>query len=68
MAVPHPGRIEIHLGVVPDGDRRTSAAYLWVEDADALAEYGDPPVWMFIGPRTPSGASTRAPLSIPMAT
>jgi DNA primase len=29
--------IEIHLGVVPDDDRRTSSAYLFVEDADALA-------------------------------
>ncbi|HEV7535665.1 MAG TPA: VOC family protein, partial [Acidimicrobiia bacterium] len=28
--------IEIHLGVVPDQDRRTSAAYLFVEDADEL--------------------------------
>jgi len=30
--------VEIHLGVVPAGDHRTSAAYLFVEDADALAE------------------------------
>lgn len=29
--------IEIHLGVVADDDRRVSAAYLFVEDADALA-------------------------------
>jgi hypothetical protein len=29
--------IEIHLGVVPDGDRCTSAAYLFVDDADDLA-------------------------------
>ena len=29
--------IEIHLGVVPDGDLRTSSAYLFVEDADELA-------------------------------
>jgi predicted enzyme related to lactoylglutathione lyase len=29
--------LEIHLGVVPDGDPRTSAAYLFVDDADALA-------------------------------
>jgi uncharacterized glyoxalase superfamily protein PhnB len=29
--------IEIHLGVVPLEDRRTSSAYLWVEDADELA-------------------------------
>ncbi|HZC73174.1 MAG TPA: VOC family protein [Jatrophihabitans sp.] len=29
--------IEIHLGVVPDDDRRVSAAYLFVEDADELA-------------------------------
>ena len=29
--------IEIHLGVVPDGDRCTSAAYLFVDDADTLA-------------------------------
>src|SRR5580704_17277096 len=29
--------IEIHLGVVPDDDCRTSSAYLFVADADALA-------------------------------
>lgn len=29
--------IEIHLGMVPSTDRRTSSAYLWVEDADELA-------------------------------
>ena len=29
--------IEIHLGVVPDDDRRTSAAYLFVDDAEAVA-------------------------------
>jgi predicted enzyme related to lactoylglutathione lyase len=29
--------IEIHLGVVPAEDRRPSAAYLFVEDADKLA-------------------------------
>jgi predicted enzyme related to lactoylglutathione lyase len=29
--------IEIHLGVVPDGDRRTSSAYLFVDDADRVA-------------------------------
>jgi hypothetical protein len=29
--------IEIHLGLVPADDRRTSSAYLWVEDADQLA-------------------------------
>jgi len=29
--------IEIHLGVVPEGDRRTGSAYLFVEDADELA-------------------------------
>jgi hypothetical protein len=28
---------EIHLGVVPEGDRRTSSAYVWVDDADELA-------------------------------
>ena len=32
------GSIEIHLGTVPDGDPRTSAAYLFVDDADQLAE------------------------------
>jgi uncharacterized glyoxalase superfamily protein PhnB len=30
--------IEIHLGVVPDDDRRISSAYLFVDDADHLAE------------------------------
>jgi hypothetical protein len=29
--------IEIHLGVIPAKDRRTSGAYLFVEDADELA-------------------------------
>lgn len=29
--------VEIHLGVVPDGDRRISAAYLFVDDADQVA-------------------------------
>jgi uncharacterized glyoxalase superfamily protein PhnB len=29
--------IEIHLGFVPDEDRRIGAAYLFVEDADKLA-------------------------------
>jgi catechol 2,3-dioxygenase-like lactoylglutathione lyase family enzyme len=29
--------LEIHLGVVPDDDRRVSAAYLFVDDADDLA-------------------------------
>lgn len=36
--------IEIHLGVVPPGDRRTSAAYLWVQDADDLAQ-----AWRSVG-------------------
>ena len=29
--------IEIHLGVVPGGDRCTSSAYLFVDNADGLA-------------------------------
>jgi hypothetical protein len=29
--------LEIHLGLVPADDSRTSSAYLWVEDADELA-------------------------------
>lgn len=29
--------IEIHLGVVPPGEHRAGGAYLFVEDADALA-------------------------------
>ena len=29
--------LEIHLGTVPAGDPRTSAAYLFVDDADDLA-------------------------------
>jgi hypothetical protein len=29
--------VEIHLGVVSDADTRTSAAYLFIEDADELA-------------------------------
>jgi catechol 2,3-dioxygenase-like lactoylglutathione lyase family enzyme len=29
--------IEIHLGVVPDDDHRTSSAYLFVDDADDVA-------------------------------
>ena len=31
------GGIEIHLGVVPEDDRHTSSAYLFVNDADDLA-------------------------------
>ena len=30
--------IEIHLGLVPADDFRVSAAYLWVDDADELAD------------------------------
>jgi catechol 2,3-dioxygenase-like lactoylglutathione lyase family enzyme len=30
--------IEIHLGLVTGGDRQTASAYLWVDDADELAE------------------------------
>jgi len=30
--------IEIHLGVVPPQDQRVNSAYLFVDDADALAE------------------------------
>jgi hypothetical protein len=29
--------VELHLGVVPDGRRTPSSAYLFVDDADALA-------------------------------
>ncbi|HZU55282.1 MAG TPA: VOC family protein [Actinocrinis sp.] len=29
--------IELHLGVAPEGDKRTSSAYLFVDDADELA-------------------------------
>jgi len=29
--------VELHLGTVPDDDRRTGSAYLFVEDADELA-------------------------------
>jgi predicted enzyme related to lactoylglutathione lyase len=29
--------VEIHLGVLPDGDLRTSAAYLFVDGADRVA-------------------------------
>ena len=29
--------LEIHLGVEPDHDRRTGAAYLFVDDADRVA-------------------------------
>jgi hypothetical protein len=29
--------LELHLGVVLADDRRAGAAYLWVDDADALA-------------------------------
>jgi hypothetical protein len=36
--------IEIHLGVVADDDRRTSSAYIFVDDADHLAE-----VWRSAG-------------------
>ena len=33
--------IEIHLGVVPEGDHPTSGAYLFVEDADRVAAEWD---------------------------
>ena len=36
--------IEIHLGVVPDADARTAAAYLFVDDAGELAR-----VWRATG-------------------
>lgn len=36
--------IEIHLGLVPEHDRRTSSAYLWVDDADGL-----PAAWRSAG-------------------
>jgi uncharacterized glyoxalase superfamily protein PhnB len=29
--------VELHLGVAPAGDNRTSSAYLFVDDADELA-------------------------------
>jgi hypothetical protein len=29
--------VNFHLGVVPEADRRTSAWYLFVDDADAVA-------------------------------
>ena len=35
--------IEIHLGVVPDDDHRTSAAYLFVDDPDGnVIRFGSP--------------------------
>jgi hypothetical protein len=62
--------IEIHLGVVPDVDQRNtrSSAYLWVEDADELAQ-----AWRVAGadvrlPRTLTGASTKVPSSTQTAT
>ena len=36
-------RIEIHLGVVPGGDRRASSAYLFAGNADDLAAAWLPP-------------------------
>jgi hypothetical protein len=62
---------EIHLGAEPDletrADRRATA-YLFVEDAGALAR-----AWLAAGAmgasrRTPDGVSTRACSSIPTAT
>lgn len=32
------GEIEIHLGVVPASEHRSSSAYLFVEDADEVAQ------------------------------
>jgi len=62
---------EIHLGAEPDlgkrADRR-STAYLFVENADALAGRGLRPEAMCGSRRTPSGVSTRARSSIPTAT
>jgi hypothetical protein len=60
--------IEIHLGVVTEDDRRVSAAYLFVDDADRVADQ-----WRSAGvavhtPQDTNGANTKAPSSILMAT
>jgi len=62
---------EIHLGVEPDLDTRVdrrSTAYLFVEDADALAETWLAAEAMCDSRKTPSGASMRACSSILTAT
>ena len=60
--------VEIHLGVVPGDDRRTSSAYLFVDNADDLAA-----AWRSAGaevhsPQDTEWASTKAPSSTPTAT
>ena len=45
--------IEIHLGVIPAEDSRTSAAYLFVEDADELAA-----IWLAAGVEVHSPVDT----------
>jgi pimeloyl-ACP methyl ester carboxylesterase len=63
--------VELHLGVVPEVDKTGAkhSAYLFVDDADALAEE-----WRAAGVEvnlpisTPRGASTRVRWSIPTAT
>ena len=58
--------IEIHLGVVPDGSTRVRlSAYLWVDDADIVAQ-----TWSAVGadvrlPKTLRGDSTEGALIDP---
>lgn len=61
--------IEIHLGVVAEGEHRAGAPYLFVEDADRLAaQWPARPAPTCTRQKTPTGASTRAPLLIRTAT
>lgn len=60
--------MEIHLDAVPDDQRRTSAAYMFVDDADDLAA-----AWRSTGvevdsPQDSEWGNTKAPLSIRTAT
>ena len=61
--------IEIHLGVVSDDDRCTSAAYLFVDDADDLAAASRSAGVELHSPQdTEWGGSTKAPMSTSTAT
>ena len=60
--------IEIHLGVVSGKDRRIGSAYLFVDDADELCATGVQRASMSMRQKTPSGDSTKEPLSTLTAT
>lgn len=54
------GGIELHFGVVPDGERQTGAAYLFVEDADKVAAAWESARANVRHPQDTEGGNTRA--------